>query len=93
MSDYHAGHQPVNTEISTNTDIHKNMIRHIFKSKDKDLQLVKVRHRDSLVVQWIRICLPIQVHSLVWEDHTCHGATKPVHHNHGAHALGWTELI
>ena len=32
------------------------------------------------LVQWIRICLPmqvIQVWSLVQEDPTCHGATKP----------------
>ena len=33
----------------------------------------------SLVVQWIRICLPMQgtqVRSLVWEDFTCCGATE-----------------
>ena len=68
------------------------MIKHIFKSEEKDLQLVKVRHRTSLVVQWIRICLPIQVHSLVWEVHTCQGAPKPVPPNHRAHTQGWTEL-
>ena len=37
------------------------------------------------VVQWIRICLPTQgtqVQSLVWEDPTCHGATKLLHHNY-----------
>ena len=28
-----------------------------------------------------------QVQSLVWEDPTCHGATKPVHHNYEASAL------
>ena len=35
----------------------------------------------SLVVQWLRICLALQgtwVQSLVWEDSTCHKATKPV---------------
>ena len=35
----------------------------------------------SLVVQWLRICLPMQgtrVRALVWEDPTCHGATRPV---------------
>ena len=34
-----------------------------------------------LVVQWLRIHLPVQaawVQSLVQEDSTCHGATKPV---------------
>ena len=38
----------------------------------------------SLVVQWIRICLPVpgtRVQSLVWEDSTCLGATKPMSHN------------
>ena len=34
----------MNTEISSDSDIHKNMIKHTLKSKD--LQLVKVRHRD-----------------------------------------------
>ena len=39
----------------------------------------------SLVVQWLRICLPTQgtqVRSLVREDSTCHGATKSVCHNY-----------
>ena len=38
----------------------------------------------SLVAQWLRICLPMQgtrVRSLVWEDPTCHGATRPVSHS------------
>ena len=40
---------------------------------------------DSLVAQWLRICLPMQgtrVRALVWEDHTCRGATMPVSHNY-----------
>ena len=44
----------------------------------------------SLVIQWLRIRLPVQgtgVQSLVWEDPTCRGATKPVHHNSWAHTL------
>ena len=39
----------------------------------------------SLVVQWLRIRLPMQgtwVRALVREDPTCHGATKPVCHNY-----------
>ena len=39
----------------------------------------------SLVVQWLRICLPMQgtwVRALVWEDPTCHGATRPVSYNY-----------
>ena len=44
----------------------------------------------SLVVQWLRIRLPMQgtrVRALVREDPTCHGASKPVHHNYWACAL------
>ena len=44
----------------------------------------------SLVVQWLRIRLPMQgtrVRALVWEDPTCCGATKPVSHNYWACAL------
>ena len=39
----------------------------------------------SLVVQRLRICLPMQgtrVRALVQEDPTCRGATKPVRHNY-----------
>ena len=39
----------------------------------------------SLVVQWLRIRLPMQgtrVRALVREDPTCRGATKPVRHNY-----------
>ena len=44
----------------------------------------------SLVAQWLRIRLPMQgtqVRTLVQEDPTCRGATKPVHHNCWACAL------
>ena len=43
-----------------------------------------------LVAQWLGICLPMQrtwVQSLVREDPTCCGATKPVRHNYWACAL------
>ena len=39
----------------------------------------------SLVVQWLRICLPVQgtqIRSLVQEDPICFGATKPTCHNY-----------
>ena len=39
----------------------------------------------SLVVQWLRILLPMQrtqVRSLFQEDSTGHRTTKPVHHNY-----------
>ena len=45
----------------------------------------------SLVVQWLRIRLPMQgtrVRALVREDPTCHGATGPVSHNYWACASG-----
>ena len=44
----------------------------------------------SLGAQWLRIHLPVQgtwVRSLVLEDPTCRGATKPVCHNYWACAL------
>ena len=40
--------------------------------------------RTSLMAQWLRIHLLMQgtrVRALVWEDPTCHRATKPVCHN------------
>ena len=46
--------------------------------------LSKLKMGASLVVQWLRICLPMQgtrVRALVWEDPTCRGATRPVSHN------------
>ena len=48
------------------------------------------KSRTSLVAQWLRIRLPMQgtrVRALVWEDPTCRGPTKPVHHNYWACAL------
>ena len=41
--------------------------------------------RTSLVAQWLKICLSVQgtwVQALAREDPTCHGATKPTHHNY-----------
>ena len=39
----------------------------------------------SLVVQWLRICLPVPgtlVSPLLWEDCTYHRAAKPMHHGY-----------
>ena len=50
----------------------------------------KYEERDSLVVQWLRILLPMEgtrVQSLVQEHPTCLGATKPMRHNYRACAL------
>ena len=46
---------------------------------------IKTTQGASLVVQWLRICLPMQrtrVRALVWENPTCRGATGPVSHNY-----------
>ena len=49
------------------------------------LEDLKLHTRASLVAQWLRIRLLMKetrVRALVWEDPTCRGATKPVHHNY-----------
>ena len=46
------------------------------------LNFIEKEHRAALVVQWLRICLPMQetwVRSLAQEDPTCCEATKAVH--------------
>ena len=58
-------------------------------SQKKKLQ--RYHLRASLVARWLRVCLPMQgtrVRALVWEDHTCRGATRPVSHNYWAGASG-----
>ena len=50
----------------------------------------KNRDRDVPGGPVVRICLAMQgtlVQSLVWEDPTCHSATKPKHHNYWASTL------
>ena len=50
----------------------------------KELPIKNCPDWASLVVQWLRICLPMQgtwVRALVWEDPTCRRATGPVSHN------------
>ena len=52
---------------------------HVLLSPCPSLKMYSVG--TSLVAQWLRICLQIQgtrVRSLVQEDPTCRGATKPV---------------
>ena len=51
----------------------------------KDVGKKKIYLWASLVVQWLRILLPMQgtwVRALAREDPTCRGAAKPVHHNY-----------
>ena len=60
--------------------------------KGKTVETIKRSVGASLVAQWLRICLPMQgttrVRALVWEDPTCHGATRPMSHNYWACASG-----
>ena len=55
------------------------------------------KQRASLVVQWLTIRLPMQrtqVQSLVWEDSTCQGATKPVQHNYWSQCtMRWEPVL
>ena len=53
--------------------------------EDLEMYSLKTLLRASLVVQWLRIRLPMQgtwVQALVWEDPTRCGATKPLRHNY-----------
>ena len=66
-------------------------ITHTMLNKNGEKQTKKRVSRASVVVQWLRIHLPMQgtrVRALVWEDPTCCGATKPTHHNCWACTLG-----
>ena len=51
----------------------------------KIIGFLRIMLGTSLVAQWLRIRLPMQgirVGSLVREDPTCRGATKPMRHNY-----------
>ena len=66
------------------TDVRKLVARPITVPSTQNFHQ-KHKIRASLVAQWLRIRLPMQgtrVRALVWEDPTCRGATKPVHHNY-----------
>ena len=57
------------------------LVQFMCRKKNK----MKITFGTSLVVQWLRQCLPGQgtwVRSLVQEDPTCLRAAKPVHHNY-----------
>ena len=60
------------------------------KEESRETWYLKKCSWTSLVVQWLRLYLPMQgtqVWSLLWEDATCHGEIKLVHHNYLACAL------
>ena len=51
----------------------------------RETKLEKTHARASLVAQWLRVCLPMQVMrvcALVWDDPICCGASGPVSHNY-----------
>ena len=55
------------------------------KESESNLSQYDIRLRTSLVVQWIRMHLPVQgtwVQLLVQEDSTCLRASEPVHHSY-----------
>ena len=62
------------------------MIQDLGKRMEAKIEkMQEMFNRASLVVQWLRVCLPMQgtrVQARVWEDPTCHGATGPVSHNY-----------
>ena len=55
-----------------------------FKKKKK--HDFKKQIRASQVIQWLRICLPMQG-TWIRKDSTCHWATNPVYHNYWTHIL------
>ena len=58
-----------------------------YQRRSSDKPILTDNSGASLVAQWLRICLLMQgtrVQALVWEDLTCHGATRPVSHNYWA---------
>ena len=62
--------------------------------RDEEKVFEKIVAGASLVVQWLRIHLPIQgtrVRSLAREDATCRRATKPMGHNYWACSATTTE--
>ena len=68
-------------------DLYPEYIKNSYNSIIKKRQIVQLKNGPgtSLVAQWLRIRLPMQgtqVRALVWEDPTCHGATKHVGHNY-----------
>ena len=88
--------QPTEWEkIFANHTFDKELVTRILKKLlQKNIKInnsiKKLANGTSLVVQWLRICLPVQgtwVWALVWEDPTCCRATKPVCHKYWDCAL------
>ena len=75
-------------ELTANRPSLKEALKDEFQAERRQSHvdtLTKRTMETSLVVQWLRICLPMQktqVQSLLREDSTCCGATKPVCHDY-----------
>ena len=72
----------------------KLLFKEIFQLKSKEgMIMIELKHHHfgtSLLAQWLKIRLPMQgtqVRALLWEDPTCHGATKLVRQNYWACTL------
>ena len=65
--------------------VYENYLLSFWGDGDQEELLKRMDFGASLVVQWLRIHLPMQgtqVPAQVWEDPTCRGATKPMRHNY-----------
>ena len=63
----------------------QNLKKRVEAQIEKIQEMFNKELRTSLVVQQLRICLPMQgtqIQSLVWEEPECRGATKPMRHNY-----------
>lgn len=65
--------------------IKKICIQACFNGTNLKKKVFKKIAETSLVVEWVRIHLPMQVRSLVPEYFACLGATKPMHCNSETH--------
>ena len=71
-------------QILVHINLNYRWIFYLYHPLSKDF-FKEIPIRASMVVQWLRICLPMQetrVRALVREDPTCRRATKPVQHNY-----------
>ena len=74
----------------TKTKTKKNLRSSVMSKLGSCRVKIQPKFGASLVVQWLRIRLPMQgtqVRAVVPKDPTCHGATKPMRHNYWACSL------